>query len=356
MLYVLIEAERDRLKKIQKEHELRTWGVRLTPDEEGDEETEESLGVLTRQNAKKTVSPLFQSKIQDVEWFCSSPQKKLAWAKASTDPRIAEGQQSPLEKRILKLGGVHTKEARNLLLQKQQEEYDKLYKEQALSLDYWLAKAESYYNKRALEMMSEQQTDEEKEGTTAHLTQGQKQQYFVPKRELKHIERHIHRAGRGGESKGRDLWKPLQPTRETTLPKIVPEDPGMQKAQRRKQVYGREEMQIKDHQERMIRGRELLEQKLKERILGITQSPSPAHLKHERDQKEMQVFERVTAYPLFQPCQTSRIQVNVLMEKPQNEEEEGTVVRPYTKKFLPMPPFLRSQIGKEKCSKVSMFY
>ncbi|XP_075388962.1 putative uncharacterized protein ZNRD1-AS1 [Tenrec ecaudatus] len=207
-------------------------------------------------------------------------------------------------------------------------------------------------------MIREQQTDEEEEGPKAGLTQGPKQQYFVPKRELKHIERHIHRAGRGGESSRRDFRKPRQPTRETTLPKLVPEDPGMPKAQRRKQVCGREEMQIKDHQERMLRGRELLEQKLKEGILGITQSPSPAHKKQPgRDKKEMQVFERVTAYPLFQPCQASRIQVNILMEKTPNEEEEGgTVVRPYTKKFLPMPPFLRSQIGKEKFRKVSMFY
>uniref|UniRef100_H0XML4 Uncharacterized protein n=1 Tax=Otolemur garnettii TaxID=30611 RepID=H0XML4_OTOGA len=62
---------------------------------------------------------------------------RLAWAKSSKDPRIAAGQQSPLEKKILNLGGVHTTAARQLITQKYQEEYETLCREQALSLDYW---------------------------------------------------------------------------------------------------------------------------------------------------------------------------------------------------------------------------
>lgn len=43
----------------------------------------------------------------------------------------------------------------------------------------------------------------------------------------------------------------------------MPEEHGVQKAQRRKQVNKREQMQIKDHQERVTGGRELIKQRLK---------------------------------------------------------------------------------------------
>lgn len=44
---------------------------------------------------------------------------------------------------------MHTTSARQLIIQKYQEEREALCREQALSPDYWLAKAESYYNKRS---------------------------------------------------------------------------------------------------------------------------------------------------------------------------------------------------------------
>lgn len=53
---------------------------------------------------------------------------------------------------------MYTKAARQLITQKYREEYESLCREQDLSLDYWLAKAESYYNKRLVEMMKEQDT------------------------------------------------------------------------------------------------------------------------------------------------------------------------------------------------------
>lgn len=59
---------------------------------------------------------------------------------------------------------------------------------------------------------------------------------------------------------------------ETTIPKIVPEEHSVQKAQRGKQVNERQQIQIKDHQECMIR-RELVEQRLKERL---EKRPEPA--------------------------------------------------------------------------------
>ncbi|KAM9665279.1 uncharacterized protein ZNRD1-AS1 [Trichechus inunguis] len=274
--------------------------------------------------------------------------KRLAWAKASKDPRIAVGQQSPLEKKILNLGGVHTTAARRLIIQKYQEEYETLCKEQAHSLDYWLAKAESYYNKRVVEMMKEQQTDSETEEKTTQSIEGQKRYYFVPERELKHIERHIHRTGKARELRNKTLRHLLRPVSETTLPKIVPEEHGMQNTERKKQVNEREQMQIKDHQERMIRGRELLEQRLKERLLKTNQSQPPTHEKHRKVKKEIKEFERVIAYPLFQPHHASLIKVNILREKSQDREEGNTVIKPHQRKFLTMPPFLRSQIGKIK--------
>nr|XP_020038425.1 uncharacterized protein C10orf120 homolog [Castor canadensis] len=272
----------------------------------------------------------------------------LAWAKASKDPRIAAGQQSPLEKKILNLGGVHTKAARHLITQKWQEEYETLSREQALSLDYWLAKAESYYNKRILEMMKEERCKDMKMKMLRETTQNieeQKQNYWVPERERKQIERHIHRTGQAREFKNKTC-KP-RPLSETVLPKIMPAKHVIPKEQRRKQVNEREQRQIKDHQDRMIRGREIIEQKLEERILRKSQSHPPPHEKLERVKKEIKEFEKVIAYPLFQPCR-SPIKVNLLMEKSQNREEVSTVVKPHQRKFLAVPPFLRSQMEQMK--------
>uniref|UniRef100_A0A8I5T367 Uncharacterized protein n=1 Tax=Pongo abelii TaxID=9601 RepID=A0A8I5T367_PONAB len=274
---------------------------------------------------------------------------RLAWGTSSKDPRIAAGQQSPLEKKILNLGGVHTTAARQLIIQKYQEECEILCREQAVSLDYWLAKAESYYNKIIVEMMKEETGNEIKkkmEEKTTQSVEGLKQYYLVPEREMKHIERHIYQTGKAGEFKNKSFRQVLRPPNETKLPKIMPEGHGIQNAQRRKQVNEREQMQTKDHQERMIRGRELTEQRLKERILRRSQSQLLTYEKHERVKKGIKDFERVIAYPLLQPCSRSRIKVNILMEKSQSGEKENTIVKPYQRKFLAMPPFLRSQIGK----------
>ncbi|XP_029800955.1 uncharacterized protein LOC115296606 isoform X3 [Suricata suricatta] len=139
MLYVLIEAERARTKKMQKGNRLQTleWG---TLSGKCGRDAEPSSGdVPVRRCAKEPVSSLSQSQIRDSGWLTRNPQEILAWAKMSTDPRIAAGQQSPLEKKILNLGGVRTTAARQLVAQKYQEEHETLRREQALSLDYWLA-------------------------------------------------------------------------------------------------------------------------------------------------------------------------------------------------------------------------
>ncbi|XP_007122955.1 uncharacterized protein C10orf120 homolog isoform X2 [Physeter macrocephalus] len=59
------------------------------------------------------------------------------WTKFyKSDPRIALGKYSPLEKEILRLGGVHTRAARRFLTYKQEEERKMLKELQLLSSDY----------------------------------------------------------------------------------------------------------------------------------------------------------------------------------------------------------------------------
>ncbi|EFB22304.1 hypothetical protein PANDA_020627, partial [Ailuropoda melanoleuca] len=184
------------------------------------------------------------------------------------------------------------------------------------------------------------------EGKTTHRLERQRRYYLVPEREVKHIERHVQRGGQVRESKNKKCRQLPRPPSETTFPKIVPEERGVLSAQRRKRISEREQMQIKGHQERMVRGRELMEQRVKERVMRKSQSQPPTRERRGRAKREMKEFESVIAYPLFQPCRRSRIKVNILMEK--NREEVNTIIKPHQRKFLTMPPFLRSQIGKIK--------
>ncbi|XDB63363.1 hypothetical protein AB1E18_016693 [Capra hircus] len=90
MLYVVIEAERARLKKLYKENELITPKSRLVPeDKRGSRAEQYGVNVLGQRFTKEPVSSHAQSLVQDSEWFMLSPQEKLAWAKVSKDPRIA---------------------------------------------------------------------------------------------------------------------------------------------------------------------------------------------------------------------------------------------------------------------------
>ncbi|XP_040835860.1 putative uncharacterized protein ZNRD1-AS1 [Ochotona curzoniae] len=306
---------------------------------------------LVRHVPSEPISSLNQTPLQDSEWLTLSPQDKFAWAKASKDPRVAVGQQSPLEKKILNLGGVHTRAARQLIIQKHREEYEALRREQVLSFDYWLAKAESYYNKRIADMMKEEEADngmkKETEESITESIEGQQCYYLVPERELKHMEKHIYQIGQARESRKKTVRQQLRPRDKIILPKIMLEEQGTQTTQRRK-VSEREQMQIKNHQERMVRGRELLEQKLRERILRKSLSPLPIREKRKAVKKENKEFERVVAYPLFQPDSGSQIKVNILMETTPSREITSMIVQPAERKFLAVPPFLRSQIGKMK--------
>lgn len=240
---------------------------------------------------------------------------------------------------------MHTTAARHFITQKHQEEHATLCREQARSLDHWLAKAESYYNKRIMDIMKKEATGNEMkmqtQEETAHSVEGQKCYCVLSEREKKHRESHTHQTGQAIGFKN-TTFRPQ--VLSGTLPKIMPEKHGMQKAQRN-QVSEREQVQIKGHQERMIRGRELTEQRLKERILRKSQSQPPTRARCGRTQRSREL-ERATVYPLFQPCSGSRVQVTVLMEKTQIGEEVDTVLKPRERKYLGLPPFLGHQIRK----------
>ncbi|KAF6364782.1 hypothetical protein mRhiFer1_009891 [Rhinolophus ferrumequinum] len=99
MLGVLIGTQRAQIKKLQKEEELITQQSRFISELKGGLELSNLTDVLEQHFTKEPLSS--QSLIPDSQWFALSPQEKLAWAKASGDPRIASAQQSPLEEEIL---------------------------------------------------------------------------------------------------------------------------------------------------------------------------------------------------------------------------------------------------------------
>ncbi|EHB06350.1 hypothetical protein GW7_02939 [Heterocephalus glaber] len=234
---------------------------------------------------------------------------------------------------------MHTTAARYLITQKHQEEYETLRREQARSLDYWLAKAQSYCNKRTMDIVEKEAMGNEMkmkmEEETMQSVEEQKHYYVIPEREREQIERHIHRTGQATGFKNRTFRQP-QPLSET-LPEAMPEKHGIQKTQRRKQVNEREQMQIKDHQEHMIRGRELSKDSRKES--GEKATASHLHVKSVGEHRKASRSLRVTAYPLFQPCSRSRVQATALMEKPQTREEVDTILKPSERRRLALPPF-----------------
>ncbi|XP_031821104.1 uncharacterized protein LOC100931331 isoform X2 [Sarcophilus harrisii] len=96
MLYLQIEAQRIIAKKLQKEQELKYAQTRIATERK---ERSKSAGpsVEIRTNGLPESSNI----LPDSEWVKLSPQEKLSWAKNTQDPRIAIGQQSPLEKQIV---------------------------------------------------------------------------------------------------------------------------------------------------------------------------------------------------------------------------------------------------------------
>nr|XP_034377463.1 putative uncharacterized protein ZNRD1-AS1 [Arvicanthis niloticus] len=163
----------------------------------------------------------------------------------------------------------------------------------------------------------------------------------VPDKERKDTERQTPRTGQARECKNRMCR--LFPNEG--LPRIVHDVPT---AQRRQQVKKREQVQIKDHQERMLRGRELMEQRLKEQLMKKDQSQLPSLEKLEQVKKEMKDFERADAHPLLQLRTKSLVKLESLLEMSQAGDEGKAALKPNQKKCLALPPFLRSHVRKIK--------
>ncbi|XP_048647275.1 putative uncharacterized protein ZNRD1-AS1 [Marmota marmota marmota] len=175
--------------------------------------------------------------------------------------------------------------------------------------------------------------------------------YLVSERELNHIEKHIYRAER---ARGlRDQKYQLLPQKlpsEMLFPKILTlEDEKNEDIQKtHKTKTGKHKVawaknQMKGHKDRMIRGRELSEQRNDQREPWKLSSQTSPLLKPQVE-KEERVFERVTAYPVFQPYQKSCIEVSILREK----SKEDKIQKPLRREFLSLPPFLRSQLKRNK--------
>ncbi|XP_072497625.1 uncharacterized protein [Notamacropus eugenii] len=103
MLYLQIEAQRARAKRLQKEKELKCPEIRNVPEKKRSSKSAGSSVEIWDNGIpeEKPGSPVSSSTLPDSEWVKLSPQEKLSWAKSTEDPRIAIGHHSPLEKKIV---------------------------------------------------------------------------------------------------------------------------------------------------------------------------------------------------------------------------------------------------------------
>ncbi|XP_004477075.2 uncharacterized protein C10orf120 homolog [Dasypus novemcinctus] len=121
------------------------------------------------------------------EDLCSASQLGI-WTKFyKSDPRIALGKYSPLEKEILRLGGVHTVATRRFLAYKQEEERKMLKELQLLSPDY----------KQALEYKKQCATTRAACGPFEKIWTAKvivpPEEFKMPPRERINISKHIER-------------------------------------------------------------------------------------------------------------------------------------------------------------------
>ncbi|KAM5243296.1 uncharacterized protein RBU33_027576 isoform 2-T2 [Hipposideros larvatus] len=301
--------------------------------------------------------------VTDSEWLDLSAEEQLAWVQKTQDPRIAVGPQSPLEKMIKSLGGVHSSKVRQLLARKFQQENETAHKLKAMSFDFWVAKADERYYQLHQKMMLEKAWNNDAVPTWAIKTKAERPHsettedarewdYVVSERELKHIKKHIHRAeqARGLHGHPRQLLPQRLPSKvlftETSRREKDEKAENIQKTpraktQKHKVAWTKE--QIQRHQDRMIRGRELTEQRNDKRNAQklFTQARLP---KSQVEKEEVKEFEWVTAYPIVQPHQEALTQVTILMEK----SRDTKLKKPLRREFLSIPPFLKSQLEKNK--------
>ncbi|XP_020834870.1 uncharacterized protein LOC110202855 [Phascolarctos cinereus] len=301
---------------------------------------------------------------EDSKWLTLSAQEQLTWVKNIQDPRIARGLRSPLEKKILNLGGTHSRAAQRLLAKKCQEENKAICKLKSESLDYWLSQAMIYYSKRHDEIMEEYQRSisEQVPGLYKEpevikeekIWAPKKWDYLVNERELKQIEKHIYRAKHARNLRNKTyILYPHDSPRKTFPPRIwtaeSKEDNDIQKT--REQMRESVAKQIKDHQKRMIYGRKVMQSHKERRFYSIPIDIPPVP-KLEVKKEQIKFYEWVTAYPLLQPRHGKQLEIYILIEKSklkgEEQEEESRTKLPTGSVFLKIPPFLKSQIDKMK--------
>ncbi|XP_068953505.1 putative uncharacterized protein ZNRD1-AS1 [Petaurus breviceps papuanus] len=286
---------------------------------------------------------------------------RLAWVKNTQDPRIARGLQSPLEKKILSLGGIRSTAAQRLLAKKHEEENEAICKFKSASQDYQFSQA---YSKRQDEIMEEPQRyiPEQSPGLCRKselikeekIWAPKKWDYLVNERELKLIERHIYRAkhARNLRNKTRivyrhDISRKIFPPK-TWTPESKEDSDIQKRPKTREQMRESEAKQIKEHQKRMMHGRKVM-QRHKERCFYSIPSEVPLVPKPEAKKEQMKLYEWVAAYPLLQPRHGKRLEIRILIEKSKFKEEEPEEDhRTILPVFLKIPPFLKSQIDKMK--------
>ncbi|XP_072480871.1 uncharacterized protein C10orf120 homolog [Notamacropus eugenii] len=132
-----------------------------------------------------------------------------------SDPRIALGRYSPLEKEIMRLGGVHTIATRRFLAQKQREEEKMLKELRQKSPDY--QKAMEY--KKEHPLLNTGKKSLEKVWTARIIIP--REELKVPPREEKTIHKHVERMKLGRELQ--DWAHSKQSQSNSFLPAVTPD-------------------------------------------------------------------------------------------------------------------------------------
>ncbi|XP_068955269.1 uncharacterized protein C10orf120 homolog [Petaurus breviceps papuanus] len=155
-----------------------------------------------------------------------------------SDPRIALGRYSPLEKEIMRLGGVHTIATRRLLAQKHKEEEKMLKELRQKSPDY--LKAMEY--KKEHPLLNTGKKSLEKAWTARIIIP--REELKVPAREEKTINKHIERMKLG---RGLQDWShPKQFQSSSFLPAVTPDSkPASQERDEEKETSKTNKTEIK---------------------------------------------------------------------------------------------------------------
>ncbi|KAM7073154.1 RNA polymerase I subunit H-like [Molossus nigricans] len=196
--------------------------------------------------------------------------------------------------------------------------------------------------------------EEENRPQSEETEEAKRWDHLVPKRELNHIRKHILRVERArGLRDHENRLLPRRTASEGLPPKTFPLEKGgktenvhkMPKAKTKEPRMARVKGQMKQHRDRLIRGRELAEQRNRQRGAEKLADPAPPLLKPRAKKAEGKDLERVTAYPIAQPGHEARIEVTVLMAKSKEEKE---VKKPLGRQFLSIPPFLKHRLENNK--------